>query len=446
MTFKDHLKATLKLAWPMMVGHISGILMGITDSIMIAKLSHVHLSASNLANSICWIIVIVGLGIANALSPKVAESNARNDSQEAKEWLKAGLRAGAFAGVILAFLVIIISFFVPYMGQPPEEEKMATSYLLWLGISNFPWLLFMILKQYMDGLEDPKPGMWITFFALFLNVFLNYLFIEGHFGFPRLELAGAGIATFLSRCVMLALIFFYIRNKYGVLGHFRELKEKTTLLFKTGIPLGIQYFNEVCAFSMVTIFIGWLSDASISRAAHQVALGMVGLAYMLINGVAGAAAVRVANHIGAKDVIGVRRAGWSSLFLAFIIMCFIAGCFILFKNELIGVYRLEKMEVIVLASSLLIIAAAFEIFDGIQGVALGLLRGLEDSSFPTWLTSIVYWIVCLPLSYYLCIHTSLGVIGIWWSFLFSLVIISTLLTWRFYDLTKGKYPKWLKKN
>jgi len=270
--------------------------------------------------------------------------------------------------------------------------------------------------------------------ANIVNAFTNWLLIFGNWGFPALGLDGAGWATFASRIFMaLALMIFVMNNKffkqYDVSFHFRSINWPVIKkILSLGLPSGIQYFFEVGAFSFAVIMVGWLGTKQL--AAHQIAINLASISFMAVLGISVAGSIRVGNAVGRKDIAETRRAGFTASLLGASIMLFAGIIFILFRNYLPTLYVNDEV-VISYASSLLIIAALFQISDGTQAVGIGILRGLTDVKIPTAITFIAYWIVGLPVGYLLGFNFGMGVQGVWIGLLLGLTTSAILLTLRF---------------
>jgi MATE family multidrug resistance protein len=276
--------------------------------------------------------------------------------------------------------------------------------------------------------------MVITLIANLVNAFTNWVLIYGNLGFPALGLDGAGWATFASRVFMaIALLAFVMRNKffkqYDVSFHFKSINFVVIKrILSIGLPSGFQYFFEVGAFSTAVIMVGWLGTTQL--AAHQIAINLASISFMAVLGISAAGSIRVGNAVGKQDISETRKAGFTAIISGALIMAFSGTIFIIFRNYLPTLYVDDK-SVITIASSLLIIAALFQLSDGTQAVGIGILRGLTDVKIPTAITFIAYWLVGLPVGYLLGFTLELGVQGVWYGLLFGLTTSGILLTLRF---------------
>jgi MATE family multidrug resistance protein len=309
-----------------------------------------------------------------------------------------------------------------------------------VGLSSIPLMLFQTYKQFIEGLSIMRPAMIIALLANLINAFVNWVLIFGNLGFPELALNGAGWATFASRVFMaIALMGFVMNNKffkqYDVSFHYRSINWPIIKkILSLGLPSGMQYFFEVGAFSFAVVMVGWLGTKP--QAAHQIAISLASISFMAVLGISVAGSIRVGNAVGMKDIQETRRAGFTASLLGASTMLVSGIVFILFRNFLPTLY-VNDQEVISYASSLLIIAALFQISDGTQAVGIGILRGLTDVKIPTAITFVAYWIVGLPVGYLLGFTYKMGVQGVWYGLLIALTTSAILLTLRFNSRSKS---------
>jgi MATE family multidrug resistance protein len=326
---------------------------------------------------------------------------------------------------------------LPFLGVLEQDEgvlPLAEPYLIIIGSSIIPLLLFQTFKQFAEGLSDTKEAMKVIIVCNLINVGLNYLLIYGKFGFPELGLNGAGWATLIARSLMVVWMGYYVlkskkfRAKGLQLTGFTFRKNIIKKLVALGVPMGLQYIFEVSAFALAAIFAGMISATAL--AAHQIAINIASVSYMAVTGIGAAATVRIGNQAGARDIVNLRRAG-TTIFMMGAGWMVLAGLIILtLRTTLAGFYSDDAM-VLDLAEKMLIIAVLFQLSDGIQAVALGALRGLTDVKIPTWITFGVYWVLVLPAAYVLSKYTPLGAIGIWYALAGGLTLSAILLTARF---------------
>lgn len=439
MEFKEHFNQTIELAYPVIIGQLGFIMMGVVDSLMVGTLGSAPLAAASLGNIITLVIFIVGIGVSFAVTPLVAISVGANKYSDCGIFFRQSLLVNLSFGFILMAITLICSELLVYLDQPAEVLAQAKSYTRILGLGALPVMLFQTYKQFIEGLSVMKPAMAITILANIINAFTNWTLIFGNLGFPALGLDGAGWATFTSRSFMAILLMLYVMNKkyfkqYDVSFHFKNINLPVIKkILSLGLPSGIQYFFEVGAFAFAAIMIGWLGTEQL--AAHQIAINLASISFMVVLGLSMAGGIRVGNAVGEKNIIGVRRAGFTTIFLALCVMAGSGIIFIIFRNILPAFY-INDSTVISIASSLLIIAALFQLSDGVQAVGIGILRGLTDVKIPTAITFIAYWIIGLPIGYLLAFKLGWGVQGIWIGLLAGLTTSAILLTLRFNSKSK----------
>jgi len=436
---KKHITSTLQLAYPVIIGQLGIIMMGVVDNLMVGKLGAAPLAAAALGNILAFIMLIIGIGVSLAVTPLVAIAIGAKKFEDCGVYFRQSLLVNIIFSILLAVIIFFAADLIQYFDQPLEIQLQAESYMKILGLSSVPLLLFQTYKQFIEGLSVMRPAMIITLIANIVNAFTNWLLIFGNWGFPALGLDGAGWATFASRVFMaLALMIFVMNNKffkqYDVSFHFRSINWRVIKkILSLGLPSGIQYFFEVGAFSFAVIMVGWLGTKQL--AAHQIAISLASISFMAVLGISVAGSIRVGNAVGMKDIAETRRAGFTAALLGASIMLVAGIIFVLFRDFLPTLY-ISDQEVISYASSLLIIAALFQISDGIQAVGIGILRGLTDVKIPTAITFIAYWIVGLPVGYLLGFNFEMGVQGVWIGLLLGLTTSAILLTLRFNSRSK----------
>jgi len=439
--YRTHFRETLSLSIPVIIGQLGFVMMGFIDSLMIGDIGYVHLSASALANGIFFILSVIGMGISFALTPLVAEADAAGKLGRVGDLFRNGLYVAMATSFILGILIYFSAEILPFLDQPAEDIALAETYLRILSISTLPLLVFMALKQFADGLSYTRLAMYITLAGLVVNAGANWVLIYGKFGLPRLELDGAGYGTLFSRVFMMVAMFIYVlRNqafaKYKLQEGWRNIKEPIIKkILSIGLPSGFQHFFEVAAFVGCTVIIGWLGEtASADRAAHQIVLQMISIAFMVAMGFSAGATIRVGNALGKKDYPNVQRAGLTGVFLAVGFMACSATTLVLGRNIFPAFFN-DTPYVLEVSARLMIIGALFQLFDGIQAVGVGILRGIQDVVIPTVITFVAYWVINLPLGYLFALPMGMGVDGIWYSFVVSLIVSASLLMARFMRMT-----------
>lgn len=437
--YKDHFRKNLVLAVPVMLSQLGHVMVGVADSIMVGRLGTVPLAAVSLGNGIFAVILMFGIGMSFAITPLVAAADGENNYRKSAKIFKHGFYISLVTGILLFLLTFAGGPVLYSLNQPEEVVKLAIPYLNIVALSLIPFMIFQSFKQFAEGLSFTKNAMYITVAANLINVGLNYVLIYGEFGIEPMGLLGAGWATLISRVLMAVAMGVYVMKgrkfkQYLEGFRFKGISKKLMLrMVKLGVPTGMQFVFEVGAFSSALIMVGWLGSTQL--AAHQIAINLASVSYMMATGISAAATVRVGNQLGKNDIPNLRRAGFTSFIMGIVFMALTGVIFILGRSFLPGLY-IQEEEVISVASSLVVIAAFFQISDGIQVVGLGALRGLEDVRMPTIIAVIAYWVIGLPFGYILCFHLDLGARGIWFGLLIGLSMAAIMLSYRFNLLTK----------
>ena len=433
-SFKKHIWETFNLAYPVIIGQLGFIMMGVVDSIMVGELGAVPLAGASLGNSMFILIFIIGLGVSMSVTPLIAILVGAKRFQECGIYFRQSLIVNIVLGLILMSAVFFTSNLFEYLNQPLAVAEQASSYTKIIALSIMPAMLFHTYKQFIEGFSIMKPAMIIAIVANIINAFANWVFIYGNIGMPALGLNGAGWATFFSRVFMVFVIMLYVMNKeyfkqFDVNFHFKKINFPVIKkILSIGLPSGFQYFFEVGAFSFAVIMIGWLGTNQL--AAHQIAINLASITFMVVLGISAAGGIRVGNKVGKKDVVEVRKAGFTAVIMGASIM-FTFGVIFIVLNEFLPTLYIDNEDVIRIASSLIVIAALFQISDGIQGVGIGVLRGLTDVKIPTLITFIAYWVLALPIGYLFGFVFHFGVEGVWVGLLLGLTASAAMLTIRF---------------
>ncbi len=431
-----------------MLGMLGHTFVAFADNVMVGQLGTAELAAVSLGNSFVFIAMSLGIGFSTAITPLVAEADSANNISQGKNAFKHGLMLCTLLSVLLFLIILLLKPLMYYMDQPKEVVELAIPYLNYVALSLIPLIIFQALKQFSDGLSNTKYPMYATILANIINIVLNYLLIFGSFGFPKLGIVGAAIGTLFSRIIMVYFLWMIFKSKdkfrpYITNFNFKKIEQKISAkLFNLGFPSALQMFFEVGIFTAAI----WLSGVlgKNPQAANQIALNLSSMTFMVGIGLSVAAMVRVGNQKGLNDFISLRRIAFSIFFLTFIIEIIFASFFLIFRDWLPTLYIdgdtlvniNDNKEVVLLASKLLLVAAFFQIFDGLQVAILGALRGLQDVKIPAFITFVSYWIVGFPVSYYLGLYTSLESVGIWIGLFTGLFVASILLYIRFNYLSK----------
>ena len=431
----------LKLAYPVIVGMVGHTLVGFVDNAMVGQLGTSKLAAISLGNSFVFLAMSFGIGFSTAITPLVAESNAKKNIIRTKKILNNGIISCTILGIILTLLVLVAKPIVFHMGQPDEVVNIAYPYISWVAISLLPLIIFQSFKQFSDGLSFTKIAMISTLIANIINVLINYVLIYGKFGFPRLELIGAGIGTLISRICMVLIIILMIRFNSKINIYIKNiflLKYSSIItrkIFNLGYPSALQMMFEV-GFFISGIWVCGIIGTNF-QAANQIALNLSTMTFMVALGFSVAATIRIGNQKGLNDYINLRRIA-ISIFLIIIIVEIIFAIIFILGSELFPWLYLEDngtedvFETVKIASKLLLVVALFQIFDGIQIVAQGALRGIQDVKIPSLICFVCYIFFGIPVMIYLGLYTELKAVGVWIGFLIGLMVASFLLSLRFF--------------
>ena len=428
-----------------MLGHQ---VVALVDNIMVGQLGSAELAAVSLGNSFMFVAMSLGIGFSTAITPLVAEAEGEGNREKGKSSFKHGLFLCIVLGIALFALVMFSKPLMYLMKQPAEVVDLAMPYLTLVAASLVPLIIFQGFKQFSDGMSMTRFPMYATIVANLVNVLLNYMFIFGKFGAPAMGVVGAAIGTLASRVVMVFYLWYLLsrqeKSHYFVTGIkiFTLSKQMLKKLFNLGFPSAMQMFFEVGIFTSAV----WLSGilGKNPQAANQIALNLASMTFMVAMGFSVAAMIRVGNQKGLQNFRELRRVAISIFLLTSMLSLVFALGFILFNGSLPKIFLdydnlaqfADNHEVVMLASKLLIVAAIFQFTDGLQVVALGALRGMQDVKLPTVFTFIAYWVIGFPISYYLSMHTSLESMGIWIGLLAGLTASAIMLFIRFNYLSK----------
>jgi len=438
--YAPHISTSLKLAVPVMLSQLGHVMMGVVDSLMVGHVGAVPLAASSLANVAFNVILLFGIGVSYAITPLVAAAHGENNSKKSSEVLKHGLAINIINSFILVALVMAAKNILYYIDQPEDVVTEAIPYLGIITFSIIPTLIFQTFRQFTEGLSRTRIAMMAVIGSNIIHVPLNYILIFGHFGLPAMGLVGAGWATLISRIVMAVAIGLYVyrspsfkkfRPGFSIGNYSKSLINK---MLHIGLPAGVQFIFEVAAFDMSAVMMGWLGTKTL--AAHQIAINLATISYMTTSGLAAAATIRVSNEMGKKNFATMRTVAFVLLSIAMSIMFLWGLLFVLGKDFLPTLY-VSDPEVLAIAAPLLIIAGFFQLSDGVQVVCLGALRGLHDVKIPSLFIFIAYWIIGLPLGYFLAFKIGWGGIGVWTGLLIGLTLTAGAMVLRFHLLSKA---------
>jgi multidrug resistance protein, MATE family len=441
MIHRSHYRANLSLAIPVVISQLGYTLVGTADTIIVGHFAGtISLAAVSLANSIFILMMVIGIGISYGITPLIAQHNGRDNFAECGRLLSNSLFINVITGIILFGFIFSGSLFVlDHLDQTYGVVQQAKPFLILLGISIIPMLVFNTFKQFAEGLGFTKQAMFISIWGNILNICLGIIFVKGLFGVSPMGIKGVGYSTLIDRCVMAVVMSAYVFRSANFRKYLRTFivtnidKLRCAQILRIGAPVAMQYAFEISAFSAAAILIGTIGYHE--QAAHQVAINMASITYMMASGISAAAAIKSGNYFGRKDHRNLRHSAISNYHIVLVFMCITALTFTVFNHVLPWIYTTDK-NVITIAAQLLIIAALFQLFDGTQVVGLGILRGMGDVNIPTAITFLAYWVIGLPVGYVLGLKLHFGVKGIWYGLVLGLMASSILLYYRFRFISK----------
>ncbi len=443
---KTHFKKTFLLAYPVIISQVGHVVVNITDSVLIGHLGPIKLAACSLGISVFAVLMVFGIGIAYGLTPHISREFGANNKDNCGKYLVNSLVINIFTGIIVFLGIYALSSQLSRFGQDAEVVKEALPFLRIIGFSMIPLMLFLTFKQFAEGLNFTRQAMIITLIADGFNVFLTYGLINGAWGLPRLELEGAGIANLISRTLMAILMMAYVLRSKNFKPYLHQAKTKflnwksSMEIINYGIPTAFQYFFEIGAFALAALMMGMLGPNF--QSAHQIAISIASATYMAASGIGAATSVRVGNALGEGNYRQLQRAGITGYHMVLIFMGLMAVMMIVGRTAF-PLFYMNHPEVISVASGLMIVAAFFQLSDGTQVVGLGALRGMGDVKIPTLVTFIAYWVIAIPLAYFLGFKLEMGGMGIWIALSLGLTISAILMYWRFNKLAKRKIEEFL---
>jgi len=435
----SHYAAHIKLALPAMCSQMGHLIVQLTDSMMLGHYDTTALAASAFGQSVFVVGLVFCVGFTLALTPLVSAARGAGDVVAAVQWLIHGLVINLAMALLVTLLLLALYPWLDAFGQAPEVTATARPYYLLLTASLLPVMVFQTFRQFTEGLGNTRLAAIITALEALLNLGLNYMLIFGHGGFPRLGIVGAGVATLLVR-VVLAVVFVTCFIRFRMFAPYRAALRRTPWnrtatrrYLRLGLPLGGQFLLEVGAFAAGAVMMGWLGELAL--AAHQIAIGLASLTFMGASGIAAAATIQIGYYFGAGKKRAVWAAGLAAVHIVLAYMGLAALAFVALRHWLPTLFTTDP-AVVGLAANLLLIAAVFQLFDGLQVVLLAALRALTDAFLPTLLAGVAYLLVALPASYSLAFWLGWREAGIWTGYAVGLATAAVLFFSRFNFLSR----------
>lgn len=439
---REEARKTIKLSLPIILGELAQMSLHLIDAAMVGAVGYKQLAAAALVLSVVNVPFVIGIGMTISISQMVSLAHGKQDENLISHYFYNGFWLCAAFALLIALALGFGGSVLFHLGQDAEVAALTQPFMRLISVSMIPMLLFLALKHFADGLQQTRAAMALSLVAVPLNILLNWLLIFGNWGFPRLELIGAGWATLLTRA-MIFLILGVIILTHPKFGEFTQIRgeqwrlraETVRELLYIGVPSGLQLGLEVGAFAVSAIIIGTID--AVSLAAHQIAITLAAMTFIVSAGLSQGASIRTSNALGRGDWRAISEIGKSTLLisLAFGSLCAIG--FIVFRHRLPPLFN-EDVSVGALAASLLLFAAVFQISDSLQAIGAGLLRGIKDVKIPTVLITVAYWVVGIPSGYILAFHFDFKAVGIWLGFIAGLTFSAFFLCARFLRMVKLK--------
>lgn len=431
-------KNTLRLSIPLIVSNVAQVGLGLVDSAMVGAIDYKQLAASSFVINAIGIPQVICIGMTIAITALVSIARGQKNVVAASSYLYNGVLLSTMVSIWIAILCTLASPLLGHMGQEADVVTIGTPYFRVMIWSLVPMTFFLSMKQFSDALEMTRIGMFLSLMSLPLNALLNWLFVFGNLGMPRLELIGAGVATLLTR-ISEALVMLYILFHHKAFKQYIAVKKEAWTiqrkrlaeLLHIGIPSGLQMVMEAGAFSVSGIMVGWLGAAA--QAAHQIALNCASTTFMAVLGLSMGSSIRTAHALGSTHFTRLLRIGMSTIYGGLLYGIITGLIFVLFRYQLPLLFNTDA-AVVSLSAQLLLVAAIFQVSDSLQAIGAGLCRGIKDVRIPTILVAVAYWVIGIPLGYWLAFKQGMGAGGIWWGFVAGLSMAALFLNRRFIQM------------
>ncbi|SPJ27567.1 MATE family efflux transporter [Falsiruegeria mediterranea] len=438
MTYGGHARAIAILGLPLIGGHLAQFAIGLTDTVMLGWYGVEELAAVTLAGSYFFILFMVGGGLAMAIMPLVAASDAQGDDTSIRRVTRMGLWQTAMFGLMAMGMLWWSEPILLLLGQKPDVAGLAAEYLRVAGWGMFPALWVMVLKSYLAGLERTQIVLWITVLAAIVNAIGNYALIFGNWGAPELGIIGAGIASVVTQVVSLIAVIVYalkVLPQHALFQRFwRPDWEMFGRVYKIGVPIGLTNLSEVSMFGASAMMMGWLG--TVPLAAHGIAVQLASATFMVHLGLSSAATIRAGNAFGRQDRPHMAKGAVVVTVMSLAVSAISMVVFLTFAEPLIGLFveddEPDLVAILAIGTGLLGMAALFQLVDGVQAIALGVLRGVQDTAVPMVMAALSYWAVGIPASYVFGFVFGLEGIGVWLGLVLGLACAAVLLMARFW--------------
>lgn len=430
------IKRTVQLALPIALGQLGHVITGVADYTMLGHLNPLAMAGATFATSVFFPIMILGLGFSLGITPLVAKANGARNQSKIAQLFGTGLKANLIIGIALFLVLLLLRENLVLFNQPPEVIAICKDYFLLISITIIQVMVFQALKQFVEGLQNTRTPMIISLIGNLVNIVLNVVFIFGWGSFEGMGIIGAGIATLIARSLMVVVFLIYFLRKPELRILLKNLQLKITVfpylkeVLNIGLPISTYMFFEVAAFSAATFMMGWISDDHI--VAHQAALSLVSISFVICLGIGNAGSIRTATLLGEKNIKGTINVVKAVVLLGLCLSVVFGSLFFIFNNQLPLIFvDSSQLTIIKYAAIMLVFGAIFQFSDSLQVIFQGLLQGIGDVKVPSAIAVGSYWVVGLPFGYYLAFHTSVGYSGIWIGLALGLTISAILQGFRF---------------
>jgi MATE family multidrug resistance protein len=438
MSTPAHVRAIAVLGLPLIGGHLAQMAIGVTDTVMLGWYGVEALAAVTLASTYFFVLFIFGSGFAWAVMPMVASFHAARDETSIRRATRMGLWLSFGFGLLVLPLMVLSEPILRLMGQEEAVVSRGSAYLSIAGWGIMPALFVMVLKSYLAALERTQVVLWITVLAAITNALVNYALIFGNWGAPELGVAGAAIASLSTQVVSLVGVVVYVRLVLPEHDLFRRMwavdRDMLGQVFRLGWPISITSLSEVGLFAAAAVMMGWLG--TIPLAAHGIAVQLASITFMVHLGLSNAATVRAGNAYGRADAPHLARGALVVTMMSLVFSAVTVSFFVIFPESFIDIFIREdepaRAQIVSIGVGLLFMAGLFQLADGTQAIALGTLRGVQDTRLPMVYAAFSYWGVGVPSAYVLGFVLDLGGIGIWGGMALGLGVAAVLLNWRFW--------------
>ncbi len=429
-----------------MLTQVGQVSVNLFDNIIVGKLLGAQALASvSLGNAVFFSIFVFALGFSFAIPPLVSEAHSQHKHETINSVFRHGFVINLGIGLLLMILLYAALPLLYHMDQPKEIIPDTIGFLSIMTLSILPFMAFQTLREVSEGLSYTIGVTKATIIANVINIALNYVFIKGMFGLPPMGVKGSALASLVARIFMMVFLYLVLMKQEKTKRYIKEFTLKISLftkemfnkMLRLGFPTALQMFFEVTAFAGAAFICGLISAKDI--ASHQIALSMASFTFNLCIGFSVASTVMIGRKLGEGNLVELKKVGINNLKMVFVFMLFCGLIFIVGRHVLPTFFtKKEDMDVVALAAKLLIIAALFQLSDGVQVVALGCLRGIQDVKIPSLITFVAYWIIAIPLGYLLCVNMGMGAFGMWIALGLGLTVSAILLVLRFLNLSQRR--------